>query len=238
MNKFRPRSTRFLHRLFTVVFLFAAIPASAETFRISLAQQLIDPAMRVQLQLLEEAVPGTKFDITARPFARSVQAAIAGEADAHLPIIRVPDRDNAPFRYATANIGTTTFFLYTNAIKPLDRTRLGQYRIEVSAAHADLFSFPVVPTTFLEGSLRKVAAGRIDGYIDAGVVADEELARLGLTTLHREFYRRFDVTFLIAPTDGGTRFDRYLSSVIEQVRTLPAFIAAGEAAGDLPDPAR
>jgi polar amino acid transport system substrate-binding protein len=210
--------------------LIPAAARAAGTLRVSVAEfpGPYTPNMIALLKLGAAKLPGPSFEITTAPFARSLAAVTDGSADIHIPIIRPPHTGDLPFSLAAATLHQTPFVLYTNKDKPISLTDLhegSKYHIETDVGHVGYFDFPVVGGASNESSLKKVNAGRIDGYIFSAVTSDALIEQLGLKNIHRTFYRMLDVTGALPKGGSGDAADRWLSALVAAGRQDPAFVA-------------
>ncbi len=90
------------------------------------------------------------------------------------------------------------------------------YHIEADRIHMGLFQAPpIYPSTSIQSSLRKLVAGRIDGFIFSAVAAEHiiEEEQLG-SKLSRNLFDIFNTCFVIAKDVRGTEFDRKFSKAI------------------------
>jgi polar amino acid transport system substrate-binding protein len=159
--------------------------------------------------------------------ARSLAAVVDGNADLHLPLLRPPHPEAIPFDVTAARMWEVPFVIYTNKDKPLDAAALheGTYKLETEVAHVGYFDFPVNGSAGFESSLRKVDAGRIDGFIFAANIIDPVVQTLGLSHIHRAFYRNFDAVGVVRKDAAGAAANRWFSAAIAAVQTDPAFLA-------------
>ncbi len=170
-----------------------------------------NPLVDVIRQWREET--GQAISIERFPFKRSLMMAASGEADFHFPLIKDhDDTDTAlPFGYSSSTIFTINFVLYTRRGVALDIDNLKSYRIATHSGHANLFPFPVIEDHSIEGSLRKVESGRIDGFIFADVGTDPVLFDLGLMGIQRQLYKVYDVHAVMAHEAKGGPVDRFIT---------------------------
>ena len=142
--------------------------AQAETYKVSLAELPFTPVLLEILRKIEAANPGLKFEVTVAPFPRSIRAVVEEHtADMQFPFLRPADESQLPFDVSAAAAFQSPFMIYENKRKPLDTNNLQQYKIETDRAHTSVFPFPVIGSGDIGASLRKVDAGRIDGFISS-----------------------------------------------------------------------
>lgn len=170
--------------------------------------------------------------ISLFPFARSVHNIIDGEADFHIPSIRNPDIDQTlfPYRIVTEKMGTVCFVIYSHREKPLTKQMLDDairntqggapfpYSIEVPQGIEAQFPFPAISSNYVDQSLKKVAAKRIDALVWAQEETDLTLKRLQISTIQREFWQAFDDVILIPKGPEGDRVDMILSDALNTLR--------------------
>lgn len=156
------------------------------------------------------------IEIQRLPFKRSIRHAESGLVDFHFPLLKSPDIDERvlPFDYSTTRITTVNFVTYTRDGEPLDLTRPEDFRIATLAGHAKLFPFLVNEEHSIEGSLMKLKSGRIDAYIFADAGADPALIEAGLTGIHRELYRTYDVHAVLPKGGKGGEIDQLLTRIM------------------------
>lgn len=160
------------------------------------------------------------IDISVVPFKRSIHNVQSGKADFHMPLIKVPDKNESElgFDYSTATIFHVNFVLYTNKNKAVDLGSPDIYKIETDAAHIDYFPFKITPSTRIEGSLKKLNVGRIDAFIFADNASDPIINRLDLKNVKRQLYKVFDVKIVLPPGGHGSAVDNILTSTIQSLR--------------------
>jgi polar amino acid transport system substrate-binding protein len=214
--------------------LIPAAARAAETLRISVAgfpDQIYTPTMIEMIKYAATKTPGVSLEVSTAPFARSLDAVLEGAADMHLPLIRPLHPEGLPFAVTEASIAPAPFVLYSNKDKPIDMAALaepGKYKIETDVAHVSYFDFPVVGGANAASSLKKVDAGRIDGYIFAGTTSDAVVQALGLKNLHRTLYKTFDVVGVLPKAGRGGRADRWFDTAMAAVHDDPTFVALGK----------
>ncbi|MDY6904509.1 MAG: transporter substrate-binding domain-containing protein [Thermodesulfobacteriota bacterium] len=198
--------------------LFLSASANAQVFKANFALLSVaseSPDKGVLIDLIKEIAKetGNQVEIKVYPFKRSLQNAIEHKADFHIPFIKSPYKpeDQLPFDYSTASLFDVNFILYTNKNKPIDTSNLAQYTITTDAAHVDLFDFPIKPDYQIESSLKKLNAGRIDGYIFADSEADPILKQLGLKNIRRQLYKVYDVHAVLPKGEKGKAADQMIT---------------------------
>lgn len=205
--------------------LFMGAPASAKELKASLAQmpvyaESMDKGVLIDLVKLIEKESGVTIHREVVPFARSMDNVINRQVNFHMPLIMVPNADESklPYDHSTETIFHVNFVLYTNKSKPLDSSKLASYKLETDRAHTQYFPFPIEPSTNLESSLKKLDAGRIDGFIFADFASDPIIKQTGLKNVHRALYKTFDVKIILPKGGRGGEVDKLLSSSIQSLR--------------------
>lgn len=160
------------------------------------------------------------------PFKRSISNVLYGIADFHMPILMNPDLsgDKTEYMHSTETLFQVVFALYTKKGRTIDLDRLSSYIIEVERAHVDLFSFPVIPSSTIDQSLRKLDKNRIDAFIFAAKETDEIVEKLGLTSkISSSFYKSYETKFVLPKGKEGVLTDRALSSIIKKMKKSGKF---------------
>ena len=210
--------------------LLLAFPVCASDLKGSIAELPVlseskDKGVLVDLVKAMAQTSGEKIEIQVVPFNKSVHDLMDGKADFHLPLIKAENIDETTLDYdhSTETIFHVNFVLYTNKDKPIDKSKLKDYKIETDLAHVKYFDFPIKGSTRLDSSLKKVNAGRIDGFIFADVNADPIIKKEGLKNIHRELYKVFDVKIIVPKGQKGKATDTFLTETIEKMRADGSF---------------
>ena len=164
-------------------------------------------------------VTNNTLDIQVVPPPRTVYLIENKVVDFTLPMLAMKDPAKVKvlnYDYSTAVMYKSSFVLFTNKNKPVDIEDLKKgntkgYKIETDISMVNQLEFTGIPSTSIEASLRKVAAGRIDGFIHSQASTDAVLKSLNLTSLHRQFYEEFDLVFPIQKGARGGRVDKMLT---------------------------
>ena len=209
---------------FIIALLFAA-PVAAKDLTASLAQmplyaESVDKGLLVDLVKAIEQESGMRIKREVVPFARSMDNVINRRADFHMPLIMAPNADLSELNYdfSTETIFHVNFVLFSNKNKPLDPAKLASYKLETDRAHTQYFPFPIEPAASLESAMRKVDAGRIDGFIFADFASEPIIKQYDLKNIHRSLYRVFDVKIILPKGAHGGEVDRMLSAAIRSLR--------------------
>jgi polar amino acid transport system substrate-binding protein len=163
------------------------------------------------------------FKITGiYPFKRSMHNVLAaGVADLHMPILVDPDvpEDQLPYMHSTEIIFYVIFGLYTKRGRKIDMNNLSSYVIEVERAHTHLYRFPVIPSSRIDQSLKKIVAGRIDAFIFAAKETDDVIEKLGLQSkISKYLHKKYEVKIVLPKGKKGIETNKILSSVIGRLK--------------------
>ncbi len=215
---------------FVIVFLSISVNAIGADYSASLAQ------MPVYAESLEKGVlvdftkalakeSGKTFDISVGPFARSMNNAVTGKADFHMPLIAVPDVDMATldYDYSTETIFHVNFILYTKKGSGMSKEKLSTAKVETDIAHVPYFDFNIVGSPNIEQSLKKLNAGRIDAFIFADFASDPLVKKNNLANLKRELFKIYDVKIILPKGGNGGSTDVFLTDTIKKMRDNGSF---------------
>ena len=210
-----------------VFFITVFVPflAGAKEYKASLANMPVyaesaDKGVLVDFVKAISKVSGSPIKIEVVPFARSMENVISKQVDFHMPLIMVPNADEKKLNYdhSTETIFHVNFVLYSNKNKPLDLNKLSGLKLETDRAHTQYFPFPIEPSSSLESSLKRVDAGRIDGFIFADFASDPIVKAEKLTNIKRQLYKVFDVKIILPKGGKGGETDKFLTSAISALR--------------------
>ncbi len=210
--------------------MLSVIPVRAADLKASLAKMPVyaestDKGVLVDLAKAMAQTSGKEIEIQVVPFNRSIRDVIEGKADFHMPLIKndIVDLNKLEYIYAKPVLWHVNFVLYTNKNKPIDKNRLKDYKIETDLAHVGYFDFPVKGSTRIDSSLKKVDAGRIDGFIFADFASDPIVKKEDLKSIHRELYKVFDSCMVLPKGEKGKATDVFLTETIEKMRADGSF---------------
>ncbi len=202
--------------------------AFTDTYRAVVAQ--LSPAAsaaysNVVTQLFKEEGAAVTPQIV--PFARCVYLVGNKQADLLYPLIANPDKakwNKVKFDYSLTVTHKIVFVLYSNkgkrvSVAELKKGNARRLVIETDAAHTDYFSFAVSPSASIDGSLKKVDKGQIDGYIFAQNSTDALLKKLALKNIKREYFDIYDCGFGIAKGTRGGALDKVLAGGLAKMKT-------------------
>jgi polar amino acid transport system substrate-binding protein len=172
------------------------------------------------------ATVGKTVNVQVLPFARAVYMVETKQADIEATIVQLPDQKKwaaLKFDYSTAELIKIAFVLYTNKAKPISVADLKAgnakgYKIETDTAHVDHFPFKALPSTSIDASLQKVAAGSIDGFIFSQGTTDGVLKRLGLKNITRQYFDTFSGVFMLQKGGRGGPIDAMISDGLAKIK--------------------
>ena len=113
--------------------------------------------------------------------------------------------------------------IYENKSKPLDMSNPKQYKIETDMGHTGVFPFPTIGSGDIAASLRKVDAGRIDGYIFDELSTDEQLVAGGFKNVHRKLYSWVDACFVLPKGSKGGALDQALTRIMANAKNSQGY---------------
>ena len=216
---------KLLGLLWVFAFVCAMQPAEAKEYKASLAEmpvyaESVDRGVLVDLVKLISEVSGTPIAIQVVPFARSVSDVSLRNVDFHMPLIQRANQDSTAmgYDYSTVTLFHVNFVLYSNKRNPLQLSTLDGLEIETDLAHVQCFDFPVSGSSSIEGSLRKVNAGRIDGFIFADFASDPLVKKDNLVNIKRQLYQVFDVKAVLPKGGKGKEVDLFLTETVTKLR--------------------
>jgi hypothetical protein len=176
------------------------------------------------IQAIAEA-DGKKTSVQVLPFARAIYMMEAKQADIMSAIVQVPDQAKwaeLKYDYSTNEFVKIAFVLYTNKNKPVTAAELKAgnpkgYKIETDAAHTGHFPF-ASGSSSIEGSLKKVDAGTIDGFIFSQGTTDGILKKAGLLNVKREYYATLNGVFVLQKGGRGGPIDKMIGSGLAKIK--------------------
>ena len=199
--------------------LLSVIPTRAADMKATIAEMPPTPILVEFVEAMAKT-SGKDIEIQVVPFNKSVHDLVDGKADFHFPLIKADNipEDQLDYAYSTETPFHVNFVLYTNKNKPIDKSKLKDYKIETDLAHVAYFDFPIKGSTRTDSSLKKVNAGRIDGFIFADTPSDPVIKKEGLKNIHRELYKVFDSKIILPKGEKGKATDVFLTETIQKMR--------------------
>ena len=224
------RSAGVACRLVWLLSLSSAISVCADDIKVSVPEipPLVQSTRGGQIVDLVHALSshygGGRFLIEGPyPFKRSIDNVASGKSDMHIPLLFNPAAPNPPpgCIYSTESMFHVVFVLYVRndhpirSLSSLSNLKLEGFSIETDAAHIHLFPFPLEPAVSIESALRKVEAGRIDGFLFAMKETDAVLRRLAFQDIRRIEYGSFDARAIFPDTPKGRRHEAIYSQLLK-----------------------
>lgn len=213
----------------TALFFFTSV-GFAKVWKASIAQmpgyaENMDKGVLVDFVKALERVSGEKIVYQVVPFSRSISDAEEKRVDFHMPLIQLPGAETGTdkFDYSTEIIFHVNFILYSSKKLNINPQNVAQFRVETDAAHIKYFNFPIVPSFTIEGSLKKVDAGRTDAFIFADFASDPVVKQNKLSNIKRQLYKRFNVRIVLPKGQRGGATDKFLSNAIGKLRATGEF---------------
>jgi polar amino acid transport system substrate-binding protein len=216
--------------------------AAGKTWKVTVAQMPVvsesrDKGVFIDLLKSMERACGDRFEVQVVPFARSIGDVADRKADFHWPLLQQPGSPGTreKFDYASPVLYHVNFVLYTAKNSSVSLASLGKSKIETDAAHVEYFDFPVVGSSNLEGSIKRVDAGRLDGLIFADVAIDPIVKATKLSNLKRTLYKRMPVMFVLPKGERGGPTDKFLTATVDKMKASGEWakgVAALDAAYD------
>ena len=97
------------------------------------------------------------------------------------------------------------------------------YKIETERNHVYFFPFPTIPTSKLGSALKKVNAGRTDGFVLAQEECDSIIRTNKLSNIHRALYQTYDAKFIIGRSTDIESTDKSITMIIEKMKQEGSF---------------
>ena len=227
---------RLLTASISALFCFNPLPAYAQEFpdlkaSIGLLPGLADSPERGSfidlIKAMDEIYPG-RIIIEVYPIARSIYNIVSGKADFHLPLLRNPviPEEDLPWTCVDIPMGKLVMVIYSNTEKKIAREDLYRalerggvfpYSLEIAMGMAGNFAFPATGNVSVESALRKVAAGRIDAFVQAQEEADTVLRELKLKNIYRSFFDEYEDVIMIPRSPRGEEVNRILSEILTRL---------------------
>ena len=181
------------------------------------------------VKAIDEVYADGSIHIEVFPFVRSLYNVRDGKADFHLPTVRNPilDEYKHPYRYVSETMGKVVFVIYSHKDNPITNEVIHRgkaladfpYKIETGRGLENIFDFPMITSSAIDQSMKKIAARRIDGFIWAQEEADSVIKELKIDTIHRAFYGKFDDVIVIPKGKKGDEIDHILSQAIRTLKS-------------------
>ena len=177
------------------------------------------------VKAIDEVYEGD-IEIRVAPFVRSLQNVMQGRADFHIPgwVEFTPDPSKSyPLARVPYPLGKVEMVLYSNAAKPISKKDIdsamakgGPFPYVIEVGVQEMFNFPTAPSNDTIQSLKKVQAGRIDGYLWPPE-ADVNVRELNLNRIHREFLALYDDPIIVQNSERGVEVSEILDKALRKL---------------------
>ncbi len=198
----------------------------AQTYRVAVGD--IPGAVENNVALLKAIASAMNFKLEVQivPMNRMFYMVTNGQADLGVPTIKVtnPEKVKAlPYDLSEASIVPIELWLYTNKAKPVSIEELKNgnkknYYIESEAANIDLIDFKIYASTTVEAGIKKLDAGRIDGFIHNNQAVDPIIEALKLKSIDKQLFVTFDTGYVLPKGQRGGKLDKLLVAGKEKLR--------------------
>lgn len=179
------------------------------------------------IEALDEEYTEGKISYDIVPFQRSLHNVARGKADFHLPLIEYESQKLDGLKLSEFSLYTVQFSIFSNRSKrivtrkdidSLKATDQFGLIIETDRTHLSQFDFPVLASSCMECSLKKLTAGRIDALIFGGKSISFLREKLLLDNIHEESFDTYEVKFVVGDTPRGEVVERKLTAVFNQLK--------------------
>ena len=172
------------------------------------------------LKAMAEEYKDGKITWEVYSFKKSMENVEKGRTDFHMPFVKSNTyAGELPIMFSTEVIFKVVFVLYTNKNnKSINPGNARKYKIESDLGTMYLFDFKVTGSPDLESSLKKVDAGKIDGWLFAMPESDGALKKLGLKNIKRQEFANYDVRIVLDNSTKGKEVDKIFTNLIGKLR--------------------
>jgi polar amino acid transport system substrate-binding protein len=169
---------------------------------------------------------GMSLDIQILPSARADYLIATSRVDMDIPVLDVDEYERPARQYDCGSVVLykSAFVLFTAKGHTIDIADLKagnsrRYEIESDISIANQLGFSASPSTNIEGSLRKVNEGKIDGYIFSQTSTDPVAGNLKLPMVQRQLYRYFSLYYALKKGERGGALDRLIVEGIDRLKS-------------------
>lgn len=153
------------------------------------------------------------------PFDRSLSNLRKGDADFHLPLVKVDEQALEDLVFSSEKIADLSEVLYTNAEKPEpDPDHLDRFAIQVMRGHGKQYPFKVEEISDFDDGILKAANGERDGFLTEQDAADAYIRAHRVKNIRRRLFRRRPVHIIFAKTPNVDELDRTMTTIIRKLR--------------------
>jgi polar amino acid transport system substrate-binding protein len=198
---------------------------AAQSYKVVIVQVSTSESFKTLVEAIGAAT-GAKFEIQVVPSARVAYLVENKQADLGLPLLGMKDAAKVAalgYDYATTSIYKNAFVLYTNKAKAVDLADLKKgnakgFKIESGGSNPNQYDFTVSLSPNIDGSLKKIDAGSIDGYIYSQITTDAALKASGLKSIKRQLYNEYDLQFVLQKGQRGGALDKLLTEGMAKIK--------------------
>lgn len=175
------------------------------------------------VKALGRSYPEGKISMDVYPFARSLKMVELGEADFHIPLIRLPHipEDSLPYAYASEPLTKVSFVLYTQADKPplaMEDLKNKKNLIETVRGHKHFFEFDIIESNGIEQSMKRLNAGVTEGFIMEQEAVDRYIKTQKIKNIRRALYATWDSCVVIPKGPKGKEIDAIISPQLRKLK--------------------
>ncbi len=213
--------------LIVVFVTFTPTILKARDLKISVAQLPVisenkDKGVLVEyVKAMQKAYKKGKITYEVVPFNRSIHMVTSGQADIHVPILKIPGKTDAELGYShsSENIWNVVFALYTHKDrKDITPETAKNFDVETDAAHVPFFNFAIKSSTCASCSLKRVNNGKTDGFIYASQQCDAIIAGENLKNLKSTKYQTFEGKFVLPMGEKRKEIDKILTDIVKETK--------------------
>jgi polar amino acid transport system substrate-binding protein len=205
---------------------------SAQSYKVAIVQVSTSESFKALVEAIGAAT-GAKFEVQVVPSSRVAYLVENKQADFGLPLLGVKDPAKTaalPYDYATASIYKNAFVLYSSKARPVDVAELKKgnakgYKIESGGSNPNQYDFTASLSSNAEGSLKKIDAGSIDGYIYSQITTDGILKSTGLKSIKRQLYNDYELMFILQKGGRGGALDKLILDGMAKIKASGRFDA-------------
>ncbi len=180
------------------------------------------------IKALDELYTDGNITIVVNPIARAQEILSDNQADFYFPKVmsEYTDVSKLPYKVVSKPVGLNVFVLYSHVDKKLTKEDLDKalenggefpYKLESSPSLKEGFRYPYTVSNNVEESVKKVDAGRIDGYIWAQEDVDSFLNNAKMKNIYRSHFYDFSDAIRLANSDKSEEIDKALTKCIEEL---------------------
>lgn len=207
--------------------LLCSILSFGREIKVSLAKDIppdvVSPTEGLLVDLISE-LNKVSGDVTFKiigtfPFKRSINNVEKGVADLHLPLLEDPDaKGGAPtFAYTEENFTDIPFVLYTKSSQ-INESNYSKHNVAVQIAHKGFFPGTRAEMP-IDGGIKRVALGGVDGYICAMISGNEALEKNNIKGMKKVLVKVFKSKAIVANNASGKEIDKIFSENLKKLKS-------------------